>query len=286
MRDHVREALVGAVGEKRWHAADNPDDFWREDEEVRRAVRPVLADAGETSQFLAMKAVVLNSETRDRFLDFLYEDLSEALKLLIRMAKGDYSPDTYREKFPKFEGADNGETPMQLFERWVAERQPAASSIESWRYVFREMGEHFKDRSAASISAEEAQAWIRGLVSETRSAHTVRRTWISASKAVFGWAFEHKIVPRNPFEDVKVTVPKQRKNRETKSFLPEEFRTVLGASLAVTDTRKPIEAAKRWVPWLLAYTGSRPNDMTQLRKQDVIERDGGEGTARRSRSCR
>ena len=97
----------------------------------------MLADAGETSQFLAMKAVVLNSEARDRFLDNLYDDLSEALKRLIRMAEGDYSPDTYRERFPKFEGADTGETPMQLFERWVVERQPAAGTIESWTYVFR-----------------------------------------------------------------------------------------------------------------------------------------------------
>jgi hypothetical protein len=42
--------------------------------------------------------------------------MSEALKRLMRQAAGDYSPDEYRERFPKFEGQDTGETPVQLFE--------------------------------------------------------------------------------------------------------------------------------------------------------------------------
>ena len=78
-------------------------------------MRPVLADAGETAQFLAMKRLVLNNEARDLFLDWLYEDLAEALRRLLRIADGDYSADKYAERFPKFEGTDSGETPQQLF---------------------------------------------------------------------------------------------------------------------------------------------------------------------------
>ena len=48
----------------------------------------------------------------------------------------------------------------------------------------------------------------------------------------------------------------------------------MNASLEITDTSEPFDAAKRWVPWLLAYTGARPSEITQLRKHDVIERDG------------
>jgi integrase len=49
---------------------------------------------------------------------------------------------------------------------------------------------------------------------------------------------------------------------------------ILKASLAIAKTSTAFEAAKRWVPWLLAYTGARPSEITQLRKQDVIEQDG------------
>jgi integrase len=36
----------------------------------------------------------------------------------------------------------------------------------------------------------------------------------------------------------------------------------------------PNNAARRWVPWLCAYTGARPGEVTQLRGADIIEREG------------
>ena len=78
-----------------------------------------------------------------RFLDWLYDDLSAALSRLIRIAQGDYGDDKYAERFPKFEGPDSGETPLQLFDKWVAEKQPARSTVESWSYVFKAMAEAF-----------------------------------------------------------------------------------------------------------------------------------------------
>jgi integrase len=116
------------------------------------------------------------------------------------------------------------------------------------------------------INPDEAQDWIKSLTNK-RSASTVRKNWITASKTIFGWAFEHKRVPHNPFAQVKITVPKKHTLRETKAFLPHEWRTILRASLAITELDTPNDAAKRWVPWLCAYTGARPGEMTQLRGQ-------------------
>jgi len=136
------------------------------------------------------------------------------------------------------------------------------------------MKDSFEDRSAASIMPEEATSWIKGLVTPERSAATVRRTWLAASKTIFGWALESKLVPRNPFADVKLKVPKQRKLRETKAFRREEWQKILSAALMVTVTKRPDTAARRWVPWLCAYTGARPSEMTQLRVEDVQQIDG------------
>src|ERR1700752_147475 len=105
------------------------------------------------------------------------------------------------------------------------------------------MAKHFKDRSAASISPDEAQDWTKSLA-DKRRASTVRRNWITPSKTVFRWAVEHKRIPRNPFAQVKITVPKKHRLRETQAFLQDEWRTILRASL---DT--PGIAARRWVPW-------------------------------------
>jgi hypothetical protein len=113
-----------------------------------------------------------------------------------------------------------------------------ACGTPSWRYVFGPMTEHFKDRSAASITPDEAQQWINGLINPGRSARTVDTNWITASKTVFGWAAEHKHIPRNPFADVNVTIPKRIKLRETQASRPQERRTILKAAplhRAVTD---------------------------------------------------
>jgi integrase len=273
LRDEVHEAMREAVGDAEWERSE-PDDLWRDDEELRRTVRPILADVGETAQFLAMKRQTLSKEAHDRFVDWLYYDLSAALRRLIRHAHGDYRDDGYAKQFPKFEATDAGETPQQLFDRWVSERKPAASTVDTWRYFFSDMSAHFEGRSGGSISPHEAQAWITGLVSKERSAATVRTNWLRASKTVFGWATEHKLIPRNPFADVKITVPKKVKLRETQAFLPDERRIILKAALEVGDTDTPDKAARRWVPWLCAYTGARPGEISQLRGSDVIERDG------------
>jgi integrase len=236
-------------------------------------MRPVFADAGETAQFLAMKGLTLNSEARDRFLDWLYEDLAAALRKLIRVAQGDYRDDKYAERFPRFAAAESGETPQQLFEKWVAEKHPAWNTEAGWKGVFTAMTKHFEERSAASITPDQAQRWVTGLIGPKRSARTVDNNYISASKTVFGWAVEHKRIARNPFATVKVTIPRPVKLRE-KSLRPDECRTILVAALGIVASDTGDSAARRWVPWLCAYTGARPGEITQLRGSDVVQENG------------
>ena len=63
----MHDALREAAGEDIWERSA-PDGLWREDVELRRAVRPVLADIGETAQFLAVKRLVLNKDAQERSL--------------------------------------------------------------------------------------------------------------------------------------------------------------------------------------------------------------------------
>jgi integrase len=273
IRDQVHEALREAIGDAEWERSD-PDELWRQNPKLRKELYPILADVGETAQFLAMKRLALNVEGLESFLYWLYDDLAAVLARLRRLAEGDYSDDAYAKRFPKFEGPDSGETSQQLFERWVSERKPAYGTIESWGYVFEALRKKFVGRSAGSIMPDEATDWIRSLITSKRSAQTVKKTYLNACKTVFGWALEHKLVSRNPFVDVKVTVAKRKRLRETQAFRPAEWRAVLTASLKFTDANSPDEAARRWVPWLCAYTGARVGEIAQLRKDDVAKREG------------
>jgi integrase len=277
-RDQINEELTDAINLYRDpHDPERQeiDDVWRGEPEAREEIRPMLADWGETAQFLAARRLVLDNASRDLFLDALYGDFGEALKLLIRQAHGDYSPDTRPRQFPKFETAERtGLTPWQLFERWVEAKSPADATVDRWRGVFLKLEKDFGSRSAASITVEDAQEWVAGLVGAERTARTVKDVWLVAARTVFGEAVKLKLLVRNVFMEVHLPVPRSSVARETKAFRPEEAKIILRASLAVTKTNRASDAVRRWVPWICAYTGARSGEITQLRGVDVIKQDG------------
>jgi integrase len=199
-----------------------------------------------------------------------------ALGLLEQRARGDYGRDELPDTFPMFapqaQQRATGLTPEDLFEAWVKARQPAPSTIESWRVVFKALAKGFPDRSAASIKADEAQQWLDGLITEERSAFTVRNTWQRATKTVYKWGAKRKLTG-NPFAETIVDVPR-RKQLRPKSLYEREQKVILGAAYHIGEISNPDRAARRWVPWLLAYTGARPGEITQLRGADVEQVDG------------
>ena len=65
------------------------------------------------------------------------------------------------------------------------------------------MQREFAEVGAEGITEDTARAWVHGLISDDRSALTVREIWLSASRRVFGWAREHKRIRQNPFAEIK-----------------------------------------------------------------------------------
>ena len=130
----------------------------------------------------------------------------------------------------------------QLFEAFVKATKPADGTVSRWRAVFLQMQRDFADTAAIGITEDAARAWVSGLVSETRSALTVREVWLAASRSVFNWAARHKHIGKNPFADVKVDVPKRSRNRETKAFRPDEALMILRAAL---EYKQPRTASER-----------------------------------------
>ena len=99
----MQEALRECSPE--WFRRDegrDPDWEWAEEEDVRDMMRPLIADKADTAQFLASRGLVLTPESRDRFLDAVGTEFAAALKLLVKRASGDYTPDIRPDRFPKF----------------------------------------------------------------------------------------------------------------------------------------------------------------------------------------
>jgi integrase len=268
--DQIRDTVFSVEGDK-----ENVDDIWERSAGARKHVRPLLADWGETSQFLAARGIALDQTSRDLFLDWLYRDFAAALRLLIKRAKGDYSPDERPSQFPVLPVTpDPSLTPWALFERWVGETKPATSTVDRWRGVFLKLKVDFSNQGASSLTAEQAHSWLASLVNAERSAGTVRDVWRVAARTVWSWAVDRKLCTANPFGDIRIPVPRKKYTRETKAFLPAEATMILSATMDVAETGRKSAAVKRWIPWICAYTGARSGEIAQLRSCDIIDREG------------
>ncbi len=241
----------------------------------------------------------VDAETRSMVLDVLAKALRDAFRLRERQAgEGDYSPDPIAQRFPEWQppqaGSGEGAKPKAaqpkvtltgLLADWWAERKAAGlkpSTHESYRNTMAAFVVFLKHNDAARVTPDDVIAFkdhrlrtINPRTGKPISAKTVKDSDISGLKAVLGWAVANRRLPSNPAKDVTLKLGKVRKVRG-KGFTDEEAAALLKAALEYRseNERPQTVAAKRWVPWLSAYTGARVGELAQLRKQDLRE-DGG-----------
>jgi integrase len=124
--------------------------------------------------------------------------------------------------------------------------------------------------NAAFVTPADIIAFKNDRLAKGISPKTVGDSDIAGLRMIFKWAVANLKLPSNPAEKVVVQRSKPVRLRE-KSFTPGETKAIL--THAVHHERGQQQpktfAAKRWVPWLCAYTGARVGEMVQLRKQDV-----------------
>jgi integrase len=254
---------------------DDPHWDWKAHPEVRKAIRPAIARKADTQAFLLEHGVTLTSDATNLFVDAVSDNLFNAFTRLEDIARGNYSPDETAVHFPPYQELSSNVRPqlriMALFEDWAKAVQPATSTLDRWSSVFNTANDHFSD--ATRIDFADARAWMNGLINEDRSAHTVATVWWTALKTVFAWAVVEKLVENNPFRELRINVPRKTIERETKAFSQEEAQIILAAALACDDTKSHDERARRWVPWICAYSGARAGEITQLRGIDIQKRE-------------
>jgi hypothetical protein len=237
-------------------------------------VLSAIESEARAGQFLTDRGAALTVAGRTSFLSAVAREFRQATETLERRARGDWSKDKHLDQLAPFEpltslsaagnaklgsaassaGVSPSASASQVFQAYILDKQPKTSTISRWRVVFTAL-----DAARETDGADwDAQQWLDSLRTESRSARTVRDIWLSAARTVFAWAVRKRRVPANPFEGCTVEVPRTSQTRETeKEFTEAEAQTILRASAALGNPMDPWGAAKRWVPWLCAYTGAR-----------------------------
>jgi integrase len=252
----------------------DPDWDWKAHPDVRAEVRPLVAQEAKVASFLHEKGIPLTEDAMNAFLDAVEDNLLTAFIRLEALARGYYGPDTTTEGFPEYiPQMGRGRQALkcsELFERWQADVQPSRSTVARWAAVFKAADAQFAD--AGKVTTETAKPWLMGLINKDRSAQTIATVWKTALKTVFSWAVGEKLVADNPFKELRISVPRKAVERETKAFTDKEAQTILRAALAYQAPTTVDERARRWVPWICAYTGARAGEITQLRPSDIQKR--------------
>jgi integrase len=119
----------------------------------------------------------------------------------------------------------------------------------------------FKDHRLSSINPR---------TGKPISGKTVKDSDLAGLKTLFGWAVSNRKLPSNPVTGITIKLGKPQKLRG-KGLTEDEAKAILQAAMKVTRGGESAGtfAAKRWVPFLAAYTGARVGELAQLRKQDA-----------------
>ncbi|WP_336978555.1 DUF6538 domain-containing protein [Altererythrobacter fulvus] len=256
---------------------DENAEFWQEFERRDEA----NAEAEEALEARLSRPVELLSENE------------AAAKRLLRSAR--YERDRYRERYYRRKRRDAAApariapsspepavTITGMFEGYASQDGINEATARQFRAIIKHLVAFLGHDDAKAVTLPDLARWREHLLQEPmadgkpRSAKTINGSYLAAANVVFSYGLNMLLIAANPTTGLaKARVPKVAKLRE-KDFTKAERRTILAAALLPTDGRLSQERAfaRRWVPWLCAYTGARVNEMTQIRKEDIQKIDG------------
>ncbi|MBU0584032.1 MAG: site-specific integrase [Alphaproteobacteria bacterium] len=255
------------------------DPLGREPEEfLQTLVRRLLLGKGIAETDEASLAMVTREFVRAFRDAFTYRQ---------RQAGGDYGPDPKANRFPDWpppsptmQAAIGGKAKVSLkglVEDWWKEAERAGrtlSTYESYAATVRRLSAILGHDDAVRVTPADVVAYKDHRLEQGVSAKTVGDSDIAGLRSIFGWAVANMKLPSNPADGIKVTRTRTTRTR-SKELTTVEAKAVLTHALQAArgSARPKTHAARRWVPWLCAYTGARLGEMVQLRKED-IRKDG------------
>jgi integrase len=242
---------------------------------------------------LAEHGVRVDQESLAKLAKAVAAAFQRASVVLEREAHGIFAPEEAPEPFrwaargvaaPNRQARQSGSSEdsiLALFNAWWEEARAAGrkpSTHESYSNTIESFVDFLGHDKPSRVTAQDVVAYKDHRLStpsrrtgRVPSPKTIKDSDLAALKAVFGWAVANGKIPSNPAQGVTIKLGTPRKVR-SKGFSDDEARAILAAALNYVPGggERPCTAlAKRWVPWLCAFTGARVGEIAQLRRQDV-----------------
>lgn len=231
----------------------------------------------------------VDARSRGLLLIAFWKALRDALEARKRNAEGDYSSDLRSERFPAGRHPNEDDAPkaaakdlsskdnslLVLVEDWWTEAKRAGSAkqstYESYRNTMAKLVAFLKHDASGRVTPADIIRFKDHRLQGGASAKTVKDSDLAGLKTVFGWAKNNLRMATNPAAGITLKVGKRQRPRSSKGFYDNEASAILKHAREYVAGREApkLAAAKRWVPWLCAFTGARHGEMLQLRKDDI-----------------
>jgi integrase len=210
----------------------------------------------------------------------------DAFEHLMRLSRNDYAPDPKANRFPPAPAAPSTVTPdtddrlydyVSVCDDWYAAGGIAPKTRKSWVGKMRMVTTFLGKDDLAAITQEDVIRWRDQRQAQGIAARTISYADMAGPRAIYNWAIASKKYPRitiNPFAEMAVKVRKKKKTRE-KGFTWKEAEKILCATMEPVGDRfsEAGAGARRWAPWLAAYSGARIGEITQLNSSNVVEEE-------------
>ena len=268
--------------------------FLGDDPEARAAVGPAFASllegafGQETDAALGSKELHVDAETR-RLLNFeMLKYLGAAERGLEAMQAGHFtetppelssapvfaSPPA-KQRQPKHLASENSMVSLEeLLDHKARIKTLPAKTVESYRHHLREFSKFVGHANPWRITSDEVRRWRDHLISTDLATSTINGKYLAALHSVLAHGVTEFGLERNAATGIR-DHRKPGGERSAKGYSEEQALAILratfrGSSKALSE---PHRRAIFWVPWILAYTGLRVSEVTQLRVRDLVEVD-------------
>lgn len=244
-------------------------------------LRPHPFIVEERDQLIIDRGLRIDVRSAEQLLQDMLRLYLDFLQLMQRRVAGDFGLDPVLSTLP------DGATPApaakrqgkvgitNLFEDYAASGAAQAHTVRKWRKAVQSFVAHLGHDDAVAVTRADVSAWLQSLVSTGLSVKTVKATYRAAVARIFATAVGQGKLQVDPAAGAMVIGPKAQQVHG-RDINDDEAEAILKAALGPhpEDLSERHALARRWVPWICAYTGARVGEITQLRAGDIRQEDG------------
>lgn len=225
---------------------------------------------------LAARGLIVEPRVRRHLVEVVAQRAAKhACRVGIKRAEGDLRPDPDETLYPKWPDPETT-TLSGLCASWKRARAKAKPETHaSFKACVDKFIAFIGHDEVAKVSADDLRSWLSQLREQDELSDVrIRDGYFAAIKTVFNSARKRGLIEVNPCDTVHPEGEPLPRTRE-KDLRDGEIYAILRASLQPQpDVCEDVANARRWVPWLLAYTGARVAEITRLESKHIIHEAG------------